>query len=123
VALSKILPHLTYGFEEIGQMISATFLGRLSLIHVLEYDPERKYGTAEKFTTQFYLDRLSNVAEGASPEVRNFFAANVNQICEYVRGALTLERIQNETQLTHHKLPLKYCLDILSHFGRASPRC
>lgn len=119
-SLAKILPSLTYGYADAGRMIIDLFAAHLSSINILEYDSEKLFSDQDKFTVKFYCERFNNVAEGASPAVKNLLADGTKLVCEYLHRTLDEEKLKDESKMNLCRAPIWMCLNILAHICKSS---
>ena len=90
---------------------------------MLEYDPDKKFSYNEKFTVQFYLERLVNVATGANPDVKQHFTETCSVLSQFIEAKATKDAMAAEEILNLSRLPLKLTLQALSHLVVNSQPC
>ena len=119
-SIAKILPSLTYGYPEAGAMIVDLFAPHLSSLNILEYDSEKMFSSQDKFIVRFYCERFNNVAEGASPGVKNLLSEATKIVCGYLSRVVVEERLGDESKLNLCRTPVKISLTILAHICKFS---
>jgi len=87
-------------------MIVDLFAAHLSSINILEYDSEKLFSDQDKFTVKFYCERFNNVAEGASPAVKNLLADGTRLVCEYLHRTLDEEKLKDESKMNLCRTPI-----------------